>query len=88
MKGVKTMTVYMRLRADSDKNGNPRRLWQITTFNPNPSTVYVDEGYSVGHSTIARQYPGAEYLGEIDIQSREYKRLMTHLEDFSPIKAH
>lgn len=70
-----TPTMYQHLRADNDRNGNPRRLFLILTHDGGVADI-IDEGYMGKGAMNAYPWHDMTELPSIDITTAEYRSMV------------
>lgn len=60
----------IKIRADNDRNGNPRRGWLIYT-REGDFLGFIDEGYG-GRQAMTSLFPKAVELASIPVQPKTY----------------
>ena len=66
--------IYLHLKAASDNNGNPRRLFMVLDANGNIQAV-IDQGYN-GSREVDKRFPDAKEGPMISITVSEYNPLL------------
>ncbi len=67
------MSIYIRMNAGNDTNGNPRRVFVV--FNPRGTIVEtIDEGYEGDH-VVRTKYPKHKDGGTFATTPKEYRNL-------------
>lgn len=60
----------IKIRADNDRNGNPRRGWLVYT-KEGEFLGFIDEGYS-GRQALTSLFPNAVDLASIPVKPKTY----------------
>lgn len=71
------VSTAVKLNAGNDRNGNPRRLYLVTTKHQSGHATVkaIDEEY-LGIAALHNQFPNCEVVADIDTTPTEYKRLL------------
>ena len=83
MKAYRKTCVAVRIRADNDSNGNPRRGWLVYKtprgeYDGGEYLGFVDEGYK-GQSALTRAFPKAREVASIPTTPAFYQQFLKPL---------
>lgn len=72
--------VTQRIIAPNDRNGNPRRGWQVCSLSDDgyASYAFIDEGYE-GDQALYNQFPADTrflHMLSIEVSASQYGRLL------------